>query len=191
MMKVIGVGMPKTGTRSLCMALNRLGIRCLHHPNDQQLLKLYEGNNLGYEAVVEFGVDQQGPRKQSRWRAMVDAFRDAKVILTTRNKESWLNSMLTHVLINRLTDRANWKVAETPAWSKRFDQHHAAVESRFGDQILQLRIMEEDDPWQSLCDFLGRPIPDEPFPHQGDSAKQLRLVADTMEQQRIPKGGAR
>lgn len=50
---------------------------------------------------------------------------------------------------------------------ERYEKHNADVEHYFRGRSKDLLIVdwEEKSGWQELCDFLGKDIPDEPFPH--------------------------
>ena len=50
---------------------------------------------------------------------------------------------------------------------ERYERHNAEVENYFHDRPKDLLIVNwaEGDGWKELCDFLGRDIPNEPFPH--------------------------
>lgn len=36
--------------------------------------------------------------------------------------------------------------------------------------------MNVKDGWKPLCDFLGKPIPDEPFPHANEAAAVAKIM---------------
>lgn len=42
------------------------------------------------------------------------------------------------------------------------------------DQLLVMRI---EDGWEPLCKFLGKPVPNEPFPRENDSAAADKVAA--------------
>ena len=101
MLEVIGVGYGRTGTLSLKTALERLGFGpCYHavefmrHPEHQARWEAaFRGDNprweevfAGYRSTVDFpGV--------AFWRELVDAYPEAKAILTVRDPKQWYASM--------------------------------------------------------------------------------------------------
>jgi len=100
-MKVIGVGIGRTGTLSLKAALERLGFGpCFHgrhvldHPDRLPLwLAAASGEPVDWAAVFAgyaSSVDWPGA---AFWRSLSEAFPTAKVILTVRDEESWYESV--------------------------------------------------------------------------------------------------
>ncbi|MBN1430673.1 MAG: sulfotransferase family protein [Anaerolineae bacterium] len=100
--KVVGAGLGRTGTGSLKMALERLGYaQCYHfseliaHPEHvTQWEKLSQGRSVdwtalfdGYQAVVDYPGC-------CFYKEILQAYQDAKVILTVRDPERWYNSTL-------------------------------------------------------------------------------------------------
>lgn len=100
-MKVLGVGVGRTGTLSLKAALEQLGFGpCFHgrhvldHPDR---LPMWEaaaaGRVVDWQAVFDgyqSSVDWPGA---AFWRELIAAFPDAKVILTLRDPDGWYESV--------------------------------------------------------------------------------------------------
>ncbi|MGH8933214.1 MAG: sulfotransferase family protein [Egibacteraceae bacterium] len=99
MLEVIGAGFGRTGTLSLKTALERLGFgQCYHgielmrHPEHLPLWEAAVAGEpdwaqlfAGYRACVDWpGVHF--------WRELVDAYPDAKVVLTVRDPRRWYAS---------------------------------------------------------------------------------------------------
>jgi hypothetical protein len=100
-MKVIGVGVGRTGTLSLKAALDRLGFGpCFHMRNvldHPERLPLWEaaaaGSAVDWDEVFsgyESSVDWPGA---AFWRELTAYYSDAKVILTVRDPERWYDSV--------------------------------------------------------------------------------------------------
>src|SRR6266508_2610995 len=93
--KVFGLGLSKTGTTSLTKALNILGIRSIHFPNDQQTFhELQRGEYRlsildKYQGVSDTPVAPFFAQLDSAWPG-------SKFILTVRDKASWLRSAEAH-----------------------------------------------------------------------------------------------
>jgi len=100
-LRVIGVGFARTGTTSLRAALCTLGLGPCYHMLDvmsdprrvRQWLDLARGGAPdwdrvfdGYRSAVDWPV-------AAYWRALADAYPDAKLILTTRDPDSWYDSV--------------------------------------------------------------------------------------------------
>ncbi len=100
-MKVIGVGVGRTGTLSLKAALERLGLGpCFHgrhvldHPDRLPLWQTAAaGEPVDWAAVFagyESTVDWPGA---AFWRQLAGAFPTAKIILTVRDADAWYDSV--------------------------------------------------------------------------------------------------
>jgi hypothetical protein len=99
-MKVIGAGLPRTGTLSQKVALEMLGFGpCYHMVNVLTNLPLSKQWEQALDAEVDwdevFGehestVDWPGA---FFYRELADAYPDAKVVLSTRDPEAWEKSM--------------------------------------------------------------------------------------------------
>jgi hypothetical protein len=207
-LEVIGAGFGRTGTLSLKTALEHLGYeRCyhmyevlanLHHapvwtaadggePVDWDLL--FEG----YRATVDWPACVF-------WRELMDAFPDAKVLLSVRPPERWYESFRSTIyeLMTRelppgvelppefagLTEMAD-RVVRDRSFGPRFaemtrDELIGAYEAHnqsVRDGVPADRLLEFDvaQGWEPLCGFLGRDVPAEPFPNVNDKA-QFRML---------------
>lgn len=91
--KVIGVGLNKTGTKTLRAYLIKMG--CKHHTYDLPLFKAYQNGN--FEAIFEV-MDKYDSFEDWPWPLMYkeidQKYPDAKFILTTRKTpETWYKSL--------------------------------------------------------------------------------------------------
>jgi hypothetical protein len=103
-MKVIGAGLPRTGTLSQKVALETLGFGpCYHMVNVLTNLPLSQGweaamdDDPDWEAIFgehESTVDWPGA---FFYRQLADAYPEAKVVLSVRDPEAWERSMLTTI----------------------------------------------------------------------------------------------
>jgi hypothetical protein len=103
-MKVIGAGLPRTGTLSQKVALEMLGFGpCYHMVNiltDLPLAKQWEqamDGEVDWDQVFgehESTVDWPGA---FFYRELADAYPDAKIVLSTRDPEAWEKSMRTTI----------------------------------------------------------------------------------------------
>ena len=195
-LRVVGAGLGRTGTSSLKTALEQLlGAPCYHmfevfgHPDHIPMWhgaaegrmpdwdKLFEG----YAAAVDWP-------EASFWPELMDAYPDALVLLSVRPTEDWWRSadntiwevsrrpiepgspfaaqqrMIQAVLERRFTPQWN---DEQPS-KEAYERHNAAV--RAGVPADRLLEWTPGDGWAPICDALGLPVPDEPFPHTNDSA---------------------
>jgi len=79
--KVFGMGLSKTGTKSLANALSQFGLEIIHFPSVNQLIK---GNGAVDTPVIAF-LPQ-----------LLQLFPNAKFICTTRDIDDWLVSCKKH-----------------------------------------------------------------------------------------------
>lgn len=83
--KIFCIGLPRTGTTSLCKFLNMIGLKTKHLPFQLEL----NLNNLFMNKYMGFG-DSPIPLI---YKDLDRKFPNSKFILTTRSLDSWLDSM--------------------------------------------------------------------------------------------------
>ncbi|CAJ2502250.1 Uu.00g096440.m01.CDS01 [Anthostomella pinea] len=131
---------------------------------------------------------------------LLELYPDVKVVLVTRDPERWWRSYslfgdnssdwslrLTQAILLPLPG-ARWFPATArgyledpirthgrPASSKEFIEVH---NQWVRDLVPKDRLLEMDlaDGWEPLCQFLGKPIPDEPFPRANDKDARDRFM---------------
>jgi sulfotransferase family protein len=112
MMKVIGAGLPRTGTTSMKAALERLGLGPCYHmfeilTNPDQVdrwLPLASGGPVVWERVFEGYQSSQDWPASYFWREQAEAYPQAKIILTVRDPERWYASFRTLMSAGRGSD---------------------------------------------------------------------------------------
>lgn len=186
-LRVVGAGLPRTGTESLRFALQRLlGGPCYHmrvipgHPFDlgpdwQAAMagrpdwgRIY----AGYVAAVDWPTSMF-------WAELAAAYPDALVVLSVRNSATtWLESAEATILpparrapepfgrndltrlFERFTGTRDW---DDPAVLRSaYERHEAAVTGAVPPS--RLLRWEPIDGWRPLCSRLGVPEPAEDFP---------------------------
>ena len=198
-LKVIGAGMPRTGTMSLKLALEQLGYAPCHHmievfnrPNLPPLwARAFDGTLGDYEEIFkEFQATTDAPAAFV-FDQLAARYPDAKVILSTRDAEKWYASMQATIL----TQTHQSDLASSPL-AGMFQSMVAYVSKRGGpDQLQQtpsknsmiawfnshnsrveasiapdrLLVFEASQGWEPLCAFLDRPVPSTPYPRVNDS----------------------
>lgn len=107
MIRVIGAGLPRTGTSSMKAALERLGFGpCYHmfevftHPDHvDRWLPAESGVGVDWDHVLQgYQATQDWPASHF-WRQLADAYPDAKVVLTVRDPRRWyasFRSLMSH-----------------------------------------------------------------------------------------------
>jgi hypothetical protein len=201
-LSVIGVGMPRTGTLSLKVALETLGFAPCHHMSEvfahPHLAPLWErafdGTLTDWEDIFGgYRATVDAPAAYI-WRPIVERYPDAKVILSLRDPEKWYASFAATIGTDRHGDRMMGsrlkpmliKMAahvgmtppapgERPAFPPkdemlaRFNAHNEAVRRTIAPE--RLLVFEASQGWEPLCRFLGRPVPDMPYPRVNDAGQ--------------------
>lgn len=194
MLKVICAGLPRTGNTSLAEALRILGYKTLQHATER--LPLFPTADTSFQVFDDVDAVVDLPAAMY-WRELLEAYPEAKVILTVRDVDDWYQSMVRHIEVMRAAgdtecDRLHTLVfgSAEPSehwYKRRFQEHNAALVGlvddgleihgdmafrkatswEIGTGLLLLSVTDgrvTSDPWQRLCDFLDKPIPDVPFP---------------------------
>nr|WP_220183026.1 sulfotransferase family protein [Sphaerisporangium album] len=211
MVRVIGVGLGRTGTMALKMALCRVGFGpCYHftevfaHPEHLYAWAAAASGRepeawrvplKGYAATTDWPA-------VAFWREIVEAFPDAKVILTTRDAAQWFESVNGTVFAamagklpgteeryrefeaaEQLTEFGRMGVVGRTFGGRIDDRDHViACYERHNEEVRRtvapdrLLDFQVSQGWEALCAFLGAPIPDEPFPRTNERAS----FADTV-----------
>ena len=195
--QVIGAGVGRTGTYSLKLALNQLGLGPCHHmdevlhnmPAQVPLWNDAVADNANWEAIY------QGYESAVDWptacffRELLAEYPTAKFVLTTRNPENWADSF--GGTIYKLLAGKDQAPPEMSEWLKMasgvitktgfpegldrdglikaFTAHCEAVKDTIPAN--QLLVYEVKDGWGPLCEFLGKPAPADPFPRTNDRAE--------------------
>ena len=211
-LKVIGAGLGRTGTMSLKFALEHIGFGPCYHMIEfmahipEQLPKWlgvidgrpdWDAVFAGYAATVDYPGC-------TYWRELVAKWPDAKVILTTRDPDSWFVSANETVLSSRMRGM----LANTPI--ERF--MNATVNQDFGGQFDdrafmtdyfrrwnaaviaevpadKLLVFQAKDGWGPLCDFLGVPVPAEPYPRVNTREAMNQRITQQIHETRMSAPG--
>jgi hypothetical protein len=137
------------------------------------------------------------------WRELAAAYPDAKVLLTLhpRGAEAWYESTIDTIyftetmwqfkLLHRLTPfgRKFGEMSHKLIWqrshcgtmtdrARAIDHYHQHIaEVREAVPAERLLVFSADQGWQPLCDFIGVPVPDTPFPSVNDRAAIKQNIA--------------
>ena len=201
-MKVICAGWGRTGTRSLKYALEHLNSQPSYHMQNILLSKKdarkwhdsiflhdeefdWEDIFKGYGACLDFP-------SCNYYKELMDAYPDAKVILTVRDADSWIKSwnVLNNQILKSFTFRFLAKIPYS-SFKLQKDIHNemilgpsGAFEGAKSDQDRmdkfdawnksvidyvpkdRLLVYEVKEGWEPICNFLDKPIPDMQFPYK-------------------------
>lgn len=205
-MKVIGAGLPRTATTTQLIALETLGLPCYHmrdmmgdlEKSVPQWRHALEGNGPwdelfeGRESVVDWPGSYH-------WRELMGVYPDAKVLLSIRSAESWVESMhntiaaiwfgenlMHHLAMARYEVDpafASWLDILTDMWTKADimmpsggDREEMAKGfERWNQEVIdtvpseRLLVWPPKDGWEPLCEFLGIDVPEGPVPNVNDT----------------------
>lgn len=204
MVQVIGAGFGRTGTVSLKLALETLlGGPCYH---------MYEFLNRRQDAPAWMagfaGNDVDWAELLAGWSAIVDwpgvacvnelakAFPDAKILLSTRDPNSWWRSADRTILelvrdvepgspsasfMAAMFERSGVDAARAEASIRAYVEHNDRIRSTYGPN--RLIEWQPGDGWAPICVGLGVDPLNEPYPH----ANSFASFADEMERVRDGK----
>jgi hypothetical protein len=215
-MKLIGAGLPRTGTLSQKVALEMLGLGpCYHMVNvlmdlDEAAVwqRGLDGENVWDEALGGFEATVDWPGSFFT-RELAAHYPDAKVLLSTRDAEAWVKSMRDTIwglfygdmLQRDLSDArgrvdAKWagyiemtkgmweRSGLIPNGADTTPEEMASAMERYQEEIQRdipaerLLVWSVQEGWEPLCEFLGKPVPDTPFPRLNDSKDFSNRVID-------------
>ena len=174
-MKIFCIGLSKTGTTSLAHALTILGYKTKDNPG----IINYDAGDLSSidtSALEENDAISDTPIP-SFYRELDTKYPDSKFILTVRDMDGWLVSckkQFTQKLADKQNDAHNRlfmdlydsTVFDEEKFRKGYQDFVDGVYRYFADRqqdLLTLNISSGDG-WETLCPFLGKPVPDVPFP---------------------------
>ena len=172
--KVFCIGFQKTGTTSLYAALTDLGYHTASViGRDLTADELHDqGAKLCLEAAETFDAVQDMPWPLF-FRELDEKFPGSKFILTVRDADGWFSSIEKHFGNEPDEMQAFIYGKETPFpeghknhYLDVIHAHNEAVKTYFAGRQSDLLVMDlaKGDAWGSLCDFLGCPVPNTPFP---------------------------
>ena len=199
-MKVICAGIGKTGTKSIAKALRHLGFTvfdweeqtfdCLDHWVDV----FQNGTKPDVKRVYMDADAVVSNPGNFFYQEILEAFPDCKVILSEREEDSWVKSLVNHgkkrenARLNKIymflspTARKWYYVLDsyldaiygsrnlnsTYVFRKRYRIHNHRVKSTVpADKLLVYNVKQG---WKPLCDFLGCAVPKLAFPHENINA---------------------
>lgn len=190
---VIGAGFGRTGTMSLKLALERLGLGpCYHmlevlaHPaHDPVWHAATRGEHVDWDALFEgYGSAVDWP-VAAFWRELSNHYPQAKIVLSVRDGRAWHRSVMETIfkalsappdpddgeaVVHRAMTRElifdrtfGGRLADARHAIEVYERHNQSV--REGISSNRLLVHDSGDGWEPLCTFLGRAVPDEPYPH--------------------------
>jgi len=199
--QIVGLGLGRTGTTSLVVALDLLGYTSVHDDEQVELTDLYaawERDDIEIDEVHEIlGLRGYNVTMKTADYPWVLRHPEVKAILTVRDSpDKYVNSWLAAASFMTLMEQAPWKWMATvqailPSLEEEYKvettsgnignyldprtlrENYVAYISTVQDAIPaeQLLTFNVKQGWAPLCEFLGTDVPDVPFPHVHTRAK--------------------
>jgi hypothetical protein len=186
--KVFGIGLSRTGTTSLTVALQMLGFKSIHWPHDsitQRELTAYHSGRADFRFTIARTFDAVTDTPVATvYRELSQVYPGSRFVLTVRDKTPWLESCANvfkrasrsentlegylgyrATIRRQLYGRTDFDPSDFEA---AYSRHVAGVLNWFEPMSSRLLVMNiiEGEGWEKLCSFLGADEPDAPFPHK-------------------------
>lgn len=200
-LSIIGAGLGRTGTASLKVALEMLGIGKCHHmsevfgsPEQVDLWTKAAAGEPDWPAIFKgYGAAVDFPTA-AFWRELAAFYPDAKIILSLRDPQKWYEStqetILSALAVRSMPKMPFGPVVKDVVWRffdnevhdrdhliAAFNRHNEAVKAAIPKD--RLLVFDVKEGWPPLCAFVERPIPKEPFPRV-NSKEEMRPLMEAM-----------
>ncbi|KAJ5716057.1 hypothetical protein N7493_007968 [Penicillium malachiteum] len=207
------LGFNRTGTASMCRAMEILGLPCWHSihlmgPKFGDIEMWQEAIDRKFfgapgpqygraefdQLLHDYGAVSSDTPAIAFAEELINAYPEAKIVLVEREIDSWYESWMNSVIkntydpfvtfiymidhwftrpIGRLHKSSfeGWLGIRNPEDAKRvskekYREHYALVRQVAPkERLLEFKL---NDGWDPLCEFLGKPKPDVPFPFENE-----------------------
>ncbi len=190
---VIGAGFGRTGTMSLKLALEHLGLGPCYHMRELLAQPAHDplwhaatrGECMDWDALFEgYGSAVDWP-VAAFWKELALHYPHARFVLSVRDPNKWHESVLQTIFkaLSSTPDAGDAQARTHRAMTRElilhrtfqgrledaghaiavYEGHNWAV--RDGIPADRLLVYETGSGWGPLCAFLDRPVPDAPYPH--------------------------
>ena len=198
-LKVVGAGVGRTGTTSLKLALEQLLEGRCHHMLEiigdpaqaPGWVAAIDGEDVDWQELLGGYVAQVDWPGASFWRETSGANPDALVVLSTRDAESWYRSSSNTIFnvfdvpppgseewfaaVRRMFAERFCDDLDNPtAMMEAFERHNDEVREGIpADRLLEWTVTEG---WEPICERLGIPVPQGPFPVTNTTADMRAMI---------------
>jgi hypothetical protein len=186
-LEVIAAGLGRNATFSMKFALEALGFGPCHHMSEvfagaRRQVPLWIAASQGqadWDAIFAGFRSCSDYPSASYWRELADVYPQAKVVLTTRDPDSWFDSVSETIFAPRMLDSLKGSPVEVMMNGVIFDHFEGDITDRAFmtdwyvkrnqqviDSLPSERLLQYHPKmgWEPLCTFLGVKVPDLPFP---------------------------
>lgn len=158
------------------------------------------GESMNWDEVFQgFGASVDWP-SAAYYKQLAEHYPNAKVVLTVRDPDAWYDSVRETIYlvgdaipswlcrlrkpIGTLRDMVNRTIWRT-IFDGRFDDRAHAIQV-FKNHIEDVKrsipperllIHEAKEGWEPLCAFLGKPVPDIPYPKVNEANEIKRMIS--------------
>jgi hypothetical protein len=192
-LKVIGAGFGRTGTMSLKLALEALGLGPCYHmvevnrrpEHDAMWLALALGETADWRPMLDGFASTVDWPTTFFWKRLAADNPDARIILTLRDPEEWYASCAATIFA-RMEEAMRAPSSDPVRRTHMLMVNTLIVDKTFGDSLAKdnaigvfkahnqevastapkdrLLVYDIRQGWEPLCLFLGVPVPPTPFP---------------------------
>lgn len=195
---VFGLGLSRTGTRSLTEGLHVLGFDTVHYPVDPGTLRALVRGDLQFPALDHY-MGLTDITICSYYEDMDRRFPDSKFVLTTRDEETWLASCRRHWDNSGISGRKHdpgkevyrqiqvflrttvygTQEFDSDSFRRTYRRHAENVRRYFSGRRDKLLILDlsSGEGFTQLAPFLGAQVPHVPFPHIGKSVEHRKICS--------------
>lgn len=209
MLRVIGAGLPRTGTMTLKSALETLLEAPCHHMSEvfgrietdpPAFLAAARGERADWDAILAGYAAAVDWPASAFYAELAERYPEAVVVMSRRDSfETWWKSCNETVFTGMDTAEfatEEWKEMIAAVWEKTFGDARRtdkdaleAAYHRYHDRVRETvpegRLVEftTGAGWGPLCEALDLPIPREPFPHLNTTREWHERAGE------VPPGG--
>ena len=192
--RIFGIGMHKTATTSLCLALQQLGYDAAHWKNAHWAKAIWDEMKAhGHSRTLERSYALCDLPIPLLYRELDTAYPGSKFIMTIRGEDEWIESIRTH-WSDKNPWRAQWDTDpfthkihrelyggvkfNEQVMRERFRRHNAEVLEYFKNRPRYLLVMNMSAGagWYELCGFLRKPIPTGSYPLENSTREGIRTL---------------
>lgn len=182
--KVFGIGLNRTGTSTLKIALRQLGYK--HCRRQRQLINQYYKQDFRaiFQEIAHHDSFDDWPWPLMYKEILAEYGDRARFVLTKRaTPEIWVNSLKSHAEVTpnqgarKRIYGYDYPHGAEAAHMLYYDKHNAEAQKFFRNSNAQNQLLEvcwgRRNNWKSLAKFLGEPVPNMIFPHVNSSVKAV------------------
>lgn len=195
--KIIAIGINKTGTKSLTMAMAELGYSSLHvNPyafhdkihkaikEDKKILHYLEPYEFLSDIWLHTGLKHKRYKYEYFYLAdykievlnkIIKDYPEILFINNIRNYDNWVKSREKHIKNCIKKKIGYWQIFNRDDIKTEYVEQNkmiAYVKKNYKNKVIDFDI--EKDSWNTLCNFFKKPIPEKLFPWKKKQRKEYQ-----------------